>query len=475
MVWVISLLAGCLMKIRTKIALLVGFCTFLMLGSYYLLSLQSATNALIDFHKRSTIILEQSIPDPDQLQQALQQHQAGSAAELLQQLKQQFPQHHFLLLLNKKLQLSTLTDEDFSLEADETERGFHFKLKGPDNRTSVVYLVNEPLPVQLAGHSYGVLTLPKSLLGIGGREDQLRSSLHQSFALWFGVLSVVAVVLAWLGARYLLSPMHQLKAGFARLEQGDLSFQINSERTDEVGSIFQSFNELASTLQRLQQQYKQMSSDIAHELRTPLTALRSRLEAIQDGLVQADPTQVAQLLDDLQNLTRLVEDLRLLSLSEAGQLKVELQQVDAAALLQHLHQAYLPLAQQAGLEFELQLQQAKVLADPLRLRQVMTNLLDNAFKYGSAGKQIRLSIQAVGTDWQLEVADQGPGIQAQPAELVFERFYRDPLSGKQPGSGLGLAICKQLTELMHGRISVHSETGKGSSFYLLLPAFIAVS
>ena len=117
------------MKIRTKIALLVGFCTFLMLGSYYLLSLQSATNAIIDFHKRSTIILEQSIPDPDQLEQALQQHQATTLPQLLQQLKQQFPQHHFVLLFNKKLQLSSLSDEDFKLDSDETERGFQFELK----------------------------------------------------------------------------------------------------------------------------------------------------------------------------------------------------------------------------------------------------------------------------------------------------------------------------------------------------------
>jgi signal transduction histidine kinase len=471
----ISLSAGYLMKIRTKIALLVGFCTFLMLGSYYLLSLQSATNAIIDFHKRSAIILEQSITDPDLLEQALQQHQAGTLPSLLDDLKLQFPQHHFLLLLNKKLQLSSLTDEDFSLDADETERGFQFKLKGPDNRTSVIYLINEPLPVQIAGKTYGVLTLPKSLLGIGGREDELRSSLHQSFALWFGVLSVLAIALAWLGALYLLSPMHQLKAGFSRLEQGDLSVKIDSERTDEVGSIFLSFNQLSATLQRLQQQYKQMSSDIAHELRTPLTALRSRLEAIQDGLLKADAVQVEQLLDDLHNLTRLVDDLRLLSLSEAGQLKVELQPVDLSAMLQHLHQTYQPLAQQLLLKFELQLQEAQVLADPLRLRQVITNLLDNAFKYGAAGRKINVSLQPAGSNWLLVVSDQGPGIQALPVEQVFERFYRDPISGKQIGSGLGLAICKQLTELMQGQISVHSEVGKGSSFSLLLPAVSAIS
>ena len=269
--------------------------------------------------------------------------------------------------------------------------------------------------------------------------------------------------------------MHQLKAGFSRLEQGDLSVQIDSERTDEVGSIFLSFNQLSATLQRLQQQYKQMSSDIAHELRTPLTALRSRLEAIQDGLLKADAVQVEQLLDDLHNLTRLVDDLRLLSLSEAGQLKVELQPVDLSAMLQHLHQTYQPLAQQLLLEFELQLQEAQVLADPLRLRQVITNLLDNAFKYGAAGRKINVSVQPAGSNWQLVVSDQGPGIQALPVEQVFERFYRDPISGKQPGSGLGLAICKQLTELMQGQISVHSEVGKGSSFSLLLPAVSAIS
>jgi signal transduction histidine kinase len=463
------------MKIRTKIALLVGFCTFLMLGSYYLLSLQSATNAIVDFHKRSTIILEQSIPDPDQLEQALQQHQAKTGQSLLEQLTLQYPQHHFLLLLDRKLQHSSLSDTDLSLESDETERGFHLKLKGPDNKTSVIYLINDPEPVQIAEKTYGVLTLPKNLLDIGNREDQLRSSLHQSFALWFAVLSIVAVALAWLGARYLLSPMLQLKAGFSRLEQGDLSVQIESQRTDEVGSIFHSFNQLATTLQRLQQQYKQMSSDIAHELRTPLTALRSRLEAIQDGLLTADPAQIGQLLDDLHNLTRLVEDLRLLSLSEAGQLKIELQQVDLAAMLRQLHQTYQPLAQQLQLEFELQLQDAVVLADPLRLRQVISNLLDNAFKYGAAGKQIKVSILSGGANWQLVVADQGPGIQAQQPEQVFERFYRDPISGKQPGSGLGLAICKQLTELMQGQISVDSKVGKGSTFIVVLPAVSAIS
>lgn len=463
------------MKIRNKTALLVGFCTFFMLGCYYLLSWQSASNAIIDFHKRSAIVIERSTLNFDLLQQVLKNHSATTGESLFKQLFQRFPHDHFFILKDKQLKYSTLSDVELSLVSDANKRGFYLKLKGPNNTTSVIYLNNEPLPVLLAGNTYGVLSLPKSVLRIGNNEEELRTSLHQRFILWFAVLSLIAMGLAWLGARYFLSPMVVLQAGFTRLEQGDFSVQLVCQRTDEVGHIFHSFNQLSSQLLRLQQQYNQMSTDIAHELRTPLTALRSRLEAIQDGLLQTDTQQVDMLLDDLQNLTCLVEDLHLLSLTEAGQLKIELQSVDLTSMLQHLYQAYLPLAQKIDLEFELVLQKSLVLADPLRLRQVLTNLLDNAFKYCATGKKIRLSLQTVGTNWQLEITDQGPGIQARPTQLVFERFYRDPISGKQPGSGLGLAICKKLTELMNGQLSVHSTPGKGSSFFLQLPAIKTIS
>ncbi|MCO1337057.1 HAMP domain-containing protein [Microbulbifer sp. OS29] len=133
--------------------------------------------------------------------------------------------------------------------------------------------------------TYSLIWMPELLANHGKKQDRLKEQLNNDFTLTLIALSLVAICLSWVGAWYFLRPLKVLKTNFTQLEQGQLDTRMTIERHDEVGEIIHSFNHLATWLQDMNRQYKQMSSDLAHEIRTPLTGMQSRIEAMQDGIV----------------------------------------------------------------------------------------------------------------------------------------------------------------------------------------------
>ena len=447
------------MTLKTKIALIVASCTLLMLGSYYLLSLHSARNAIVDFNKRSAMTMAKLELDNDEVQLYLPRFAQLDAESMLAELAAKFSGYAFILLDGGQLIGSSLPD-DVQLTAQAQGEGVQFVLKQAAMPPSVISFPAAPEPVAITGFSQaGLYWLPLAWLDLGQQQDSLAAQLNNRFMLLFLVLSLLAVLLSWLGARWLLQPVQQLLQGFNALRQGELGQRIQSARRDEMGQLFDGFNHLADGLQRLDQQYRQMSADIAHELRTPLSAVVARLEAMQDGVVGTEPAQLAQLQTDVTRLSRIIDDLNLLSLTEAGQLQLTWQAVDITALLTELQHSYQAQADAAAVQLLLQAAPGlAVQADAARLRQVLSNLLNNAFRYGGSGGVVKLTAQPLDGRIAICVEDKGPGLSEELLANLFQRFNH---SRSQGGSGLGLAICYQLCQLMQADIAAKPVAGGG--------------
>lgn len=312
---------------------------------------------------------------------------------------------------------------------------------------------------------------------IGVPEQSYLSGLNNS--LWLGGLgaAVVALALAVFSARRISRPLRRLADASSRIAKGDLSQRVEVSSKDELGELAASFNSMAEALDRAEETRRHMLTDIAHELRTPLTVLQGNLEGMLDGVVPFERETVATLHQETQLLSRLVSDLRDLSLAEAGQLKLHRSFTDLASLAQQSMEKMAPQAQAKGIHLETQIADGlpAMEVDADRISQVLANLLSNALRHTPSGGRITLETRKVqdGAEprLQVSVADTGPGISPEDLPYVFDRFYRADKSRARStgGTGLGLAIVKQLVEAHEGRVCVQSEFGRGATFCLTLP------
>jgi signal transduction histidine kinase len=215
-----------------------------------------------------------------------------------------------------------------------------------------------------------------------------------------------------------------------------------------------------------------MVADIAHELRTPLSIMQLEIEGMADGL-QSPAVAAQHLREQIGALTGLVEDLRLLSLADAGGLALQSETIDLAALLATVLASWRSHAQSRGLTLQLHpsIPDVQIPGDQSRLAQVFNNLISNAIQYTPTGGAITLNATIRATEVCCTVTDTGPGISADALPYLFERFYRaDPSRNRATGgSGLGLSIAKRLVELHSGRIWVESVVGQGTTFFVALP------
>lgn len=337
----------------------------------------------------------------------------------------------------------------------------------------------QPLPVEL--ETYRVpITPPSEPLGwlvvtspaVEELVAVLEATLRQSLLATSLLAGAVALLLSFGLAQRLTEPIRSLSRAARALASGDAHEALPVIRRDEIGDLTIAFNEMTSALNRQKYLRRQMVADIAHELRTPLSVMQLDIEGLADGL-QPPAEAAASLRDEIAALTRLVEDLRLLSLAEAGGLHFNLEMLELIPLLHQLSETWTPHAQarQVQLLTDLPADLPAVMADEGRLAQVFNNLLSNALRYTSAGGKIILDARVETEDLVVRVSDSGPGISAADLPFVFERFYRADSSRSRDtgGSGLGLAIARQWITLHGGRIWVESEPGQGAAFFVALP------
>ncbi|RIH93222.1 sensor histidine kinase [Meiothermus granaticius] len=313
-----------------------------------------------------------------------------------------------------------------------------------------------------------VIPAPRS-----SRGGSFRSRLQQGLLLGAVISALLGILLALVFARRLARPLEAVSKITNRLAQGDLTARIPEPRSqDETALLARNFNRMAASLEGLEQARKAMIADIAHELRTPLTVMQGRLEAIQDGVVPLEMLEIDRLHHQTQLLSRLVEDLRTLSLADTGKLTLLRRPLDLGEVLGAMS-SFQAQAQSKGIALETPLPSRPlwVNADPDRMVQVISNLLTNALTHTPPGGTIRLSAGLEGNEAVLKVQDSGPGIPPEALNKIFDRFYRAEGSRSRAtgGSGLGLAIVKALVELHGGRVNAFNPASGGAEFQVRLP------
>lgn len=292
-----------------------------------------------------------------------------------------------------------------------------------------------------------------------------------------GITALVALLVGGVLARTLTRPLSELTAATRAMAGGELKQQVAVRSQDEIGQLAGSFNQMSTDLARNIQSRKQMTADLAHDLRTPLSILRGYTEGLKDGRIAGNAEIYDVMHGEVEHLQQLVDDLRTLSLADAGELALNKRAVDPKALLERTGLAYVVQAEQKGVALEVDAPEnlPSIDVDTARMTQVLNNLVSNALRHTSHGKVV---LSAVATDGRvrMSVRDTGSGIAPEHLPFVFDRFYRaDPSRQRSDfddgdSTGLGLAIAKAIVETHGGAISVSSVVGEGTLFTVEMPA-----
>ncbi len=285
---------------------------------------------------------------------------------------------------------------------------------------------------------------------------------------------MLALLLALWHARSIAQPIEAVSLAASQLARGKLSSRVATanlhSQPPEIQHLTQDFNAMAEALELSDSESKAMIADIAHELRNPLATLQLRLDALEDGLVNYSTGESQILKSQVSLLSRLIDDLRLLSLAESGQLQLQVQTINLTSLTEEIVSAYQKRSDSAAVILSTLAKDIHIPADPDRIKQVLINLLDNALRVTPADRQVSIRLGSGENEASIELSDQGPGIPEDELAHVFQRFVqgRRRDTQTQSGSGLGLAIVKSLIDLQGGTIKAANHAD-GAVFTIVLP------
>jgi signal transduction histidine kinase len=263
------------------------------------------------------------------------------------------------------------------------------------------------------------------------------------------------------------APVADLIEAAGRVEAGETGTQVPERGPSEVRSLARAFNAMSARLAANEEARRTLLADVSHELRTPLTVMQGTLEGVLDGVYPADEAHLRPVLDETRVLARLIDDLRTLSLSEAGALRLHREPTDLHALFAEVVASHRAVADEASVRLDLEIADVPPMSvDPARLHQVLSNLVANALRFTPSGGRIVLAATASAEAVTIRVTDSGRGMEPDEVEHAFNRFYRSPGS---TGSGLGLSIARNLVEAHGGRIGLTSRPGEGTTVEIVLP------
>ncbi len=363
-----------------------------------------------------------------------------------------------------------LADHDGQVLADPAELVAGSMLSAREQADAIPILFQD----QPVGY---LLVLPARGAALPLAAQRFLDTLNQVLWITGWLAGVLGLALGLLIARSLAAPLAHLAAGARRIAAGQLTERVPISGPAEVQTVATAFNEMASAIERGEAERRNMVADIAHELRTPLTVLQGNLRAMLDDVYPLTKEEVALIYEAGQGLRRLVDDLRELSLAEAGRLALRPQALAVVPLLEREVALFADFAAAQGvaLSVEAPPDLPAALADPDRLGQILHNLISNALRHTPSGGSItlraaRLEASAPGV-LRFEVVDTGEGIAAEALPHLFERFYRADRGRAREagGTGLGLAITSQLVRLHGGTIGVSSLPMQGTRFWFTLP------
>ncbi len=387
---------------------------------------------------------------------------------------------------------------------------------------------NSGMMGQGRGFGPGALDIMDQMMGLASSPERgFLDAVNRSLWIAGGIALIVALLLGLILGRQITAPLQRLTTAARLVAGGDFSQTVQVGSKDELATLAEAFNTMASSLATNEEQRKRLLSDIAHELRTPLSIVQGNLEGMIDGVVEASPDRLASLREEVLLLNRLVTDLRDISVAESGHLQLRLDSVNVCELIRASASAVSSEAEERGIKLEVRLEDGvpAVTADADRIAQVLRNLVSNAMRYTPAGGTITLSAAttqaATGREGEwasarggdgasgrlktqnpeprtrrgvlhtpepstqhaapgsvlVTVSDTGSGIPAEDLPHVFDRFYRVDKSRTRSsgGTGLGLSVARQLVEAHGGKIWAESQPGRGSAFHFALPATAAAA
>lgn len=327
------------------------------------------------------------------------------------------------------------------------------------------------IPFQLFEGSQQIGTLVINSLPLEWRGRMAGGILFPVAGISFA-LGLFVVLIAFLLMRRFVNPLADVIYAARAVADGKLETRIPTEGPQELRSLSESFNEMASSLERNDRERRDLLADVAHELRTPLSVIRGRLEGIVDGIYSENGSQVSLALEQTYVLERLVDDLRLLTLAEARQLPFDKKRVNIAELIERVLTLFSAEADEKNILLTFSQKNGNLSAsvDPQRFEQVMSNLIGNALRYVPDEGRVWVTADETAEGLRITVNDNGKGIPAEDLAFVFERFWRKDKSRSRTsgGTGLGLAISKQLIEAQGGVIDARNLPEGGLQMEILL-------
>lgn len=369
----------------------------------------------------------------------------------------------FVVMIDNANQIRQLDPEFIGLFAEALQTG---ALQDPERAAALQQLTIEYLAAA-EGFDEIVRVVQQAL------EPQTRLLVIAALiALPIGLLTGLLI------GRYVSRSFTAVSDAVRKVAAGDLSARAvlpgPALQRGEAAELVRDFNKMAASLESLELERQNMITDVAHELRTPLTIVQGQVDAMQYGVVPLDSSELAKLSRHIELLSRLIRDLRVLSLADSRRLTLALDAVDLKALTRDIVDGFQDMAVNEGVE--LRLLQAEPLPPALqldgdRIAQVLINLLSNAIRHTDRGGNVTVSLQQSQADIVLSVRDGGDGLPEADLERVFGRFYRTDVSRNRAsgGSGLGLAISRAIAELHGGSLSAVNVPGAGAEFRLTLP------
>ncbi len=312
-------------------------------------------------------------------------------------------------------------------------------------------------PIKFESQNVGYLGSIKDK-NVHFKQDKLFASNIQNMLIKIGLIMVVfAFLVTFPIAKYFTRLINQLSVATKKVAAGDFSTRIKTDRKDELGDLAVNFNLLAQTLESNAQSQKHIIADIAHELRTPISVIIGEIEAIQDGIHEANDNSMNLLHSQISTLKNLVNDLHDLSESDLGSMKYQMYKIDIVQLLDQCYQNHVLRFSDKNMTLKMNTtaNECFILGDINRLNQLFNNVLSNSLQYTDEGGTALLELICKDDSIEIKISDSAPNIRDDQLEKIFDRLYRVEKSRNKDlgGSGLGLSICKEIVKAHNGTIS----------------------
>lgn len=338
----------------------------------------------------------------------------------------------------------------------------------PDQTGPVVTVQATQIPSQATGD-----LVAEVLEFVDPPLSNLQASFQRSLLIAGIAAGFAGLLIVMLLTRQALAPVRNLTAAARGLGAGDLSQRVPESGSDDIGKLANTFNTMAGDLELAVDQRRQLTADVAHELRTPLTNIQGYIEAIKDGVVAPDEQTIETIHTQTLHLATLIEDLRILAIVDAGALALNKSHRSPVPVIQDSVIHFSQRAREREIDLDVSVSGSDVTVDfdETRVRQIVSNLVENALTHTPNNGRISVSLVGESTGLTMSVTDSGPGISSDDLPRIFDQFYRADQSRTRAtgGAGLGLTIVKRLVEAHGGHISVSSEPYHGATFTVSLP------